>query len=89
MNKVKVGIVGVGDLGSLHAKLYKDIPDAEVVGIYYVDSNKLNTVADDLGLIACLPSAFSNISLKTSSSFLSPSSVKTEISSSALIRDVA
>jgi predicted dehydrogenase len=50
MNKVKVGIVGVGDLGTLHAKLYKDIPDAEVVGIYDVDSNKLNTVAEDLGL---------------------------------------
>jgi predicted dehydrogenase len=50
MNKVKVGIVGVGDLGALHAKLYKDIPDVEIVGINDVDSNKLNSVADDLGL---------------------------------------
>ncbi len=50
MNKVKVGIVGVGHLGSLHAKLYKEIPDAEIVGLFDVDSEKLNKVAKDLNL---------------------------------------
>ena len=50
MNKVKVGIVGVGHLGSLHAKLYKEIPDADIVGIFDVDSEKLNNVAKNLNL---------------------------------------
>ncbi len=52
MNKVKVGIVGVGHLGSLHAKLFMDIPDADIVGIYDVDNEKLVKVAEELKLEA-------------------------------------
>lgn len=33
MHKVKVGIVGVGHLGSIHAKVYSKIDNAELVGV--------------------------------------------------------
>jgi predicted dehydrogenase len=33
MSKVKVGIVGVGHLGSIHAKVYSKMDDADLVGV--------------------------------------------------------
>lgn len=38
MNKVKVGVIGIGHLGRLHAQLYKEVPQAQLIGIY--DSNR-------------------------------------------------
>lgn len=37
MEKINVGVVGVGHLGSLHAKLYKQIRSANLVGVCDVD----------------------------------------------------
>lgn len=37
MQKVKIGIAGVGHLGKLHLKMLKEISSAEVVGIYDAD----------------------------------------------------
>ena len=37
MNKLPIGVVGVGHLGKIHTSLYRDIQSAELVGIY--DSN--------------------------------------------------
>lgn len=52
MKQVKVGIIGVGHLGKLHASLYKDVPDAELVGIYDTDEKKCKTIADELDVQA-------------------------------------
>ncbi|MCK9595064.1 MAG: Gfo/Idh/MocA family oxidoreductase [Candidatus Omnitrophica bacterium] len=38
MSKIKVAVIGTGYLGSLHAKIYKEIPGCELAGI--CDSNK-------------------------------------------------
>lgn len=37
MNKIKVGVIGTGHLGALHTKMFKQIENCELVGIY--DSN--------------------------------------------------
>lgn len=37
MEKLKIGIIGTGHLGKLHVKMFKQISDCEVVGLY--DSN--------------------------------------------------
>jgi predicted dehydrogenase len=50
MNKVKIGVIGVGHLGKLHAKLYKEIDLAEIVGIYDVDNNKAELVGKELNI---------------------------------------
>ena len=34
MTPVKIGVIGVGALGKIHLKLYRQLPEAEVVGIY-------------------------------------------------------
>lgn len=45
MKKLKVGVIGVGHLGSLHAKMYAEIPAAEFVGVYDVNDGKRSDVA--------------------------------------------
>lgn len=43
---IKVGVVGVGHLGSLHAKMYADIADATFVGVFDVDEQKRKSIAE-------------------------------------------
>ena len=37
---LKVGVVGVGHLGKEHARIYRDLPEAELVGISDQDPAK-------------------------------------------------
>ena len=45
MNKLRVGVVGVGHIGSNHARLYAEIPTAEFTAIYDVDLARANTIS--------------------------------------------
>ncbi|MFA6439023.1 MAG: Gfo/Idh/MocA family oxidoreductase [Bacteriovoracaceae bacterium] len=45
MAKVKIGIIGVGHLGSLHAKMYSEIDTAEFVGVFDIHPEKRVEVA--------------------------------------------
>jgi predicted dehydrogenase len=45
MNKLRVGVVGVGHIGSNHARLYAEMPTAEFAGLYDVDLAKANAIA--------------------------------------------
>lgn len=49
---VRVAVIGVGHLGSIQAKLYKEIPEAGLVGIYDIDQEKAQKVAHELGIKA-------------------------------------
>ncbi|MBF8296110.1 MAG: putative dehydrogenase [Bacteroidetes bacterium] len=49
MEKVKVGVVGTGHLGNLHAKMYAQIPAADLVGVYDADLAKAERVAAEHG----------------------------------------
>ena len=40
MGKLKIGVIGTGHLGKLHVKMFKQINECEVVGIY--DNNRQN-----------------------------------------------
>jgi predicted dehydrogenase len=44
MKKLRVGVVGVGHIGSNHARLYADIPSTDFTAIYDVDLPKGNAV---------------------------------------------
>jgi len=37
MNKLRVGVVGVGHIGSNHARLYAEIPSAQFTAVYDLD----------------------------------------------------
>jgi predicted dehydrogenase len=45
MKKLRVGVVGVGHIGSNHARIYGETPSIEFAGIYDVDSERANNVA--------------------------------------------
>lgn len=49
MKKVRIGVVGTGHLGSLHAKMYSQIESADLVGVYDIDVAKGKSVAEEFG----------------------------------------
>jgi predicted dehydrogenase len=51
-NKTKVGVIGVGHLGALHAKMYDIIPVADFIGIYDIDTEKAGEIAERYGVTA-------------------------------------
>jgi predicted dehydrogenase len=56
MNKIRVGVVGVGHIGREHARIYSQLPDVEFVGLHDVDSHVAEKVAQRHGVKA-FPSA--------------------------------
>ena len=49
MKKLRVGVIGVGHIGSNHARLYAEIPSAEFAAIYDVDPARANAIAKKFG----------------------------------------
>ena len=49
LKKVRVGVVGVGYLGEHHARIYADLPGAELVGVCDLDSDRAAGVAKKYG----------------------------------------
>ena len=49
---VAVAVVGVGALGSRHARVYADLPRAELVGVADLDLERARSVADQFGVDA-------------------------------------
>lgn len=47
MAKLSIGIIGVGHLGSLHAKMLHSIPSAELEGVFDVDKSRADRVASE------------------------------------------
>src|SRR5207249_6998083 len=48
MTKVRFGVIGLGNMGSFHAKTFTDIPDAQLTAICDIDSAKLDKVASEV-----------------------------------------
>lgn len=47
--KLRVGVVGVGYLGKIHARIYAGMPDVELVGVVDSDTATAESVARELG----------------------------------------
>ena len=43
---IKVGVVGVGSLGQWHARVYSELPGAELVGVYDINTRRAQDIAD-------------------------------------------
>ncbi len=52
MEKIKVGVVGVGYLGQHHARVYSELPGAELVGICDTDMARASDIARKTGTTA-------------------------------------
>lgn len=48
--KIKVGVIGVGQIGKRHVSLYQEIEDAEVVAIADIDAAELDRVSETHGI---------------------------------------
>jgi len=44
-HKVRIGVVGVGSLGQWHARIYSELPAAELVGVYDVNQARAAEIA--------------------------------------------
>lgn len=47
MDKVRVGVIGIGHLGKLHAKLYPEVDGAVLAGLFDIDSKKSELAASE------------------------------------------
>jgi len=52
MNKIPVGVVGIGHLGKIHASLYRDVISADLIGVYDIDLDKAKRVASEMNTVA-------------------------------------
>ncbi len=50
MNNLRFGIVGVGHLGRLHVRLFKEAEDADLVGVFDLEREKCQVVAEESGV---------------------------------------
>lgn len=50
MQSIPVGVAGVGRLGQLHARLYREVEEARLVGIYDIDAERAQALASELGV---------------------------------------
>jgi predicted dehydrogenase len=48
MQTIRVGVAGVGRLGQLHARFYREVDGAELVGVYDLDPARAQTLANEL-----------------------------------------
>ena len=46
---IPVGVIGVGSMGRHHARVYRELPDTDLVGVYDVDDDRARGVADEHG----------------------------------------
>jgi predicted dehydrogenase len=45
MRKIPCGVIGVGQLGQHHARIYSELPEADLVGVFDSDSARLKTIS--------------------------------------------
>lgn len=52
LEKIKVGVIGVGHLGRHHARIYTEIPDVELTGVVDKDKKQAEAIGDSLNVPA-------------------------------------
>lgn len=50
MQKIKVAVIGVGHLGSIHAKIYKELANCELTAVCDIDENRLKEISAGLAV---------------------------------------
>src|SRR5690349_12632997 len=49
MKKLRVGVIGVGHIGSNHARLYSEIDTADLAAVYDIDAARAQAIAEKYG----------------------------------------
>src|ERR1700745_1209393 len=86
MKKLRVGVVGVGHIGSNHARLYAEIPSAEFAAVYDVEPPRNRTIASRFGAAAA--TSFDEfIGMIDAASVATPTSTHYEVARALLAKD--
>src|SRR5436309_9068009 len=85
MKKLRVVVVGVGAIGSNHARLYGEIPSAEFTAVYDIDRTKGNAIGRKFGA-APAKSLDEFIEMVDAASVATPTDTHYEIARSLLVR---
>jgi len=46
--KINVAVIGVGRLGSAHARVYKELPQANLIGVCDIEKSRAQSIAESL-----------------------------------------
>jgi predicted dehydrogenase len=82
-----VGVVGTGALGYHHARLYRALPDADLVGIFDTNPARAAQVAKELGTVAS-PSLEALLDGIEAASVVVPTSAHTDVGRAVLERGI-
>jgi len=52
--KIRTAVVGAGKMGAIHAKVYSQLPQSELVAIVDIDADKARRLADQYNCTACV-----------------------------------
>ena len=85
IKEFRVGVVGVGHIGSNHARLYAEIPSAEFTAVYDVDVARSNAIGKKFGATP-VKSLGEFIEMVDAASVATPTSTHYEIARSLLAR---
>ena len=87
VNKIKIGVVGTGHLGTIHTRLWKTHSNVELIGIYDVDTERASKLAEEHSLISftSLVEAISNCDALT---IAAPTSMHYEIAKKCIEHNV-
>jgi predicted dehydrogenase len=83
IKKLRVGVVGVGHIGSNHTRLYAEIPSTEFTAVYDVDVARGNAIAKKFGATSA-PSLDEFIGMVDAASVATPTNTHYEIARSLL-----
>jgi predicted dehydrogenase len=83
MNKVRVGVVGVGHIGREHARIYSSLPNTEFVGVFDLDNKVAEKTAQRYGVKA-FPSVQALAEVIDAATISTPTSSHHEIASALL-----
>ncbi len=50
MSELKIGIIGTGHLGRLHTKLFKEVQNCKLIGIYDQDSERAKACGNEFNV---------------------------------------
>jgi predicted dehydrogenase len=75
---LRVGVVGVGYLGRIHAKIYASMPDVELVGVADVDASAAERIAAQHGC-AAFTDSYALVDIVDAVSIAVPTSVHAEV----------
>ncbi len=85
MKKLRVGVVGVGHIGSNHARLYAEIPSTDFTAVYDVDLPKGNAIGKKFGATSA-QSLDEFIEMIDAASIATPTNTHYEVARSLLAR---